>query len=215
MKVGTDAVLLGSWTGASSPNRILDVGTGCGLIALMMAQRYTTAHIDAIDIDEPSIVESSLNFSVSPWGERLHAKLSSLQEWQSKPYDLIVSNPPYFSRGYTISKKNRALARSQESLSFESLLTHTTRLLHPAGKFALVLPASSLAEFFLKLEQSQLNCQKKTEVLSFEGKSAALVLLELGFEPRLMQEDQLCIRTEEGNYHSDYLSLTRDFYLFS
>lgn len=215
MKVGTDAVLLGAWVEAASPLTVLDIGTGCGLIALMLAQRFTHAQIDAIDIDEASIIEAKRNFLGSPWSERLNAVHAPLQSWVNASYDLIVSNPPYFANGYPIAHKSRALARSQEGLDFETLLLHVKRLLKPGGRFALVLPISTLSAFEKELDQAGLYCQRKTEVLSFEGKAGVLVLLEAGLERLPCRQDQLCIRDANGSYHAEYLSLTRDFYLFS
>ncbi len=215
MKVGTDAVLLGAWVNGHAPVRILDIGTGCGLIALMLAQRYNAAQIEAIDIDEASIAEASTNFAASPWSERLKAIHAPLQHWESQAYDLIVSNPPYFSKGFPITKKNRAMARNQETLNFETLLTHVKRLLKTDGKFALVLPISAKPAFENELKLAGFYCQRQTEVLSFESKNTALILLEVGFKPASVHNSALCIRRADGAYHADYLSLTRDFYLFS
>jgi len=163
MKVGTDGVLLGAWCHSSPyhlspvtyhpPITILDIGTGSGLIALMLAQRFPTAHIDAIDIAPKAIEQANYNFELSPWQDRLHAHLCPLQDWSrtkssiinhqsSIAYDLIVSNPPYFVDSLKNPDHGRELARHTDTLSYSELLEHSARLLNDNGTLALVLPAS-------------------------------------------------------------------------
>jgi tRNA1Val (adenine37-N6)-methyltransferase len=215
MKVGTDAVLLGAWVAGDAATSVLDIGTGCGLIALQLAQRFESARIDAIDIDEPSIQEARLNFAASPWSTRLYAELSSLQTWQHPAYDLIVSNPPYYPNSFPIQAENRAKARTQATLNFKSLLFHAKRLLLPTGRLALVLPANVMPSFEVHMQTAELYCHRRTDICSYEGKNTVLHLLEIGFGEKTYKSDKLCIRAADGSYHADYLSLTKDFYLFS
>ena len=147
MKVGTDGVLLGCWSGydaaaAGSPTiphryhyaRCLDIGTGSGLIALMLAQRFPDALIDAIDIDKAAVEQAAENFAASPWSDRLHAFHVRLQEWQSHSApSLIVSNPPYFQNSLKNPDKGRQTARHTDTLSFCELIHHSTRLLSENG----------------------------------------------------------------------------------
>ncbi|MDE6631698.1 MAG: methyltransferase, partial [Muribaculaceae bacterium] len=155
MKVGVDGVLIGCWTDTQDARRILDVGTGCGLIALILAQRAPVALIDAIDIDAPSIEEASENISASPWRERLNAVLCkysdalSLLKGEEDRYDLIVSNPPYFNSGVTKTVTAREKARHQGELSPFSLLNGAKRLLKNGGSVAMVVPA----EMSLSIEE--------------------------------------------------------------
>ena len=162
MKVGTDGVLLGCWSGydaaaAGSPTiphryhyaRCLDIGTGSGLIALMLAQRFPDALIDAIDIDKAAVEQAAENFAASPWSDRLHAYCAKLQEWSivnSQLYSLIVSNPPYFQNSLKNPDKGRQTARHTDTLSFSELIHHSTRLLSENGILALILPAEAESE---------------------------------------------------------------------
>lgn len=214
MKVGTDAVLLGAWVEAEKPLRILDVGTGCGVIALMLAQRFSKAQIDAIDIDEKSIQEAHENFIASPWGPRMKTHQVALQDWSAEPYDLIVSNPPYFANSFPIPEKRRAEARSQSTLDFESLIQHSKRLLKPEGKLALVLPAQYQNELEKLLSVSKLFTKRLMFVLPTASKSASLLLIESSQQMNIPVQEEIIVRTA-GEYHPSYLSLTRDFYLFS
>lgn len=165
MKVGTDGVLLGATAAASPlysatypenpdipdnpvPLRVLDIGTGTGLVALMIAQRYFSSpyFIDAIDIVPEAVEQARENFANSPWSAHLHAYQSSLQDWQSQPYHLIVSNPPYFVDSLKNPDKNRETARHTDTLSYEDLIKHSKRLLAPDGVLQLILPIEAEQE---------------------------------------------------------------------
>ena len=144
MKVGTDGVLLGAWVNPKSyPQQILDVGTGTGLVAIMLAQRFIRSQIHAIDIDQASTEEALFNTKTSPWSERLNIKNCALQDYNpSNKYDLIVSNPPYF-RNTTLSNNiSRALARNNLTLSLECLVERSYDLLHENGELALIVPSN-------------------------------------------------------------------------
>jgi tRNA1Val (adenine37-N6)-methyltransferase len=138
MKVGTDAVLLGAWADVTCAETILDIGTGCGLIALMAAQR-SNAHITAIDIDESTTLQSKENFLSSPWHDRLEA--IHIEQFQPDYlFDLIICNPPFFKNALKTPFHERNLARHNDSLSFESLVSHVNILLSENGKFFFILP---------------------------------------------------------------------------
>ena len=157
MKVGTDGVLLGSWVQPGNVERILDIGTGTGLIALMMAQK-SNAVVDAIDIDEDATRQAEENFSLSPWPERLNAWHQSVQEFAAYTrhrYDLIVSNPPYFMGAHPAPSEARNLARHMdEALSIEELAECVKKLLKPDGRFCVILPFMEGMKF---LEYAELN----------------------------------------------------------
>jgi tRNA1Val (adenine37-N6)-methyltransferase len=214
MPVGTDAVLLGSWVNVQHPTNILDIGTGCGLIALLLAQRFPKAAITALDLHLESVEEAALNFKNSPWPERLEAVHANILQWDAGPYDLIVSNPPYFSNGYPIANPKRAQARSQLTLNFEELWDKSSRLLKPTACLALVLPISALKQWQSMLQAGSWRIQRCCYVKAHAGKDASLVLVEITQQTGVMQQEILCIR-ENNQYSSAYLSLVRDFYLFA
>ena len=224
MKVGTDGVLLGAW--APGGTRILDIGTGSGLIALMLAQRFPEASIDAIDIDEAAVEQARENFAASPWTDRLHAYQAKVQEWQmvngtcpnGKWYDLIVSNPPYFQNSLKNPDKGRQTARHTDTLSYAELLRHSARLLAEKGLLALVLPAEAEQAVRGLAAAELLSLTHLTRVYSKESKPARRVLLE--FEKSTSRdtdisitEDSLVLENEIGGRSAAYQELTKDFYL--
>ena len=175
MKVGTDGVLLGCWAGANYvplghlPCTILDVGTGSGLIARMLMQRFPEAEVEGIDIDEAAVVQAR--------GNGVNAYLSSLQEWpmvlgtcpNGKYYDLVVSNPPYFQNSLKNPDKGRELARHTDSLSYEELLAHSERLLTMHGQLAIILPADAEQEICTLAARHSLYLTHVTRVYSKES----------------------------------------------
>lgn len=146
IKIGVDAVLLGAWAELSNFNSILDVGTGCGVITLMCAQRNPDAIIKAIDIDPNSINEAHQNFNLSPWADRLTAQLIDFNNIKDVKYDLIISNPPYFHTGITSLDSSRMKARHQDNLSPSKLLQIGKKLLTDQGEIALILPFDQVEE---------------------------------------------------------------------
>ena len=214
MKVGTDGVLLGAWSKAIEGN-ILDIGTGTGLIALMLAQRTQTALIDTIEIDEAASKEAQENFNNSNWKDRLTISNISLQNYQpNKNYDLIISNPPFFINATKAPKATRNNARHTDTLSFDELIDSVKRLLANTGIFSLILPLNE-ANHFIKLAlQSKLFLNRKCLVKPNPSKSAKRVLMEFSFSERELVEEELTIETENRHeYTKEYISLTKDFYL--
>ena len=218
MKVGTDGVLLGSWTPISNqPLRILDVGTGSGLIALMLAQRCPETQIDAIDIDEASCLQAQENFDASPWAERLHVAQSSLQDWRNREYDLIVSNPPYFVDSLKAPDAARCAARHNDTLPFATLIAESARRLKPAGTLAVIVPAEAGEELQALAEAEGMQCAQKCYVHPKPGRPAKRVMLACkhsntsaklgGLTEHLTLEDVL------GGRSAAYQQLTKDFYL--
>ena len=216
MKVGTDAVLLGAWAGNRIPSTILDIGTGCGLIALMMAQRFTDAKITAIDIHERSVEQSGENFKASRWPENLSAELISLQELASgraNAFDLIISNPPFFSDSLLPPDPSKKIARHTETLSFQELVEGVNNLLKPGGHFALILPMESHKAFsHHATKKGFLKC-RELEIIPVKGKKPNRILSEWTKEQEEAVFESLCIRKNTLEYTDEYKKLTEEFYL--
>lgn len=216
MKVGTDGVLLGAW--ASVPpdaGRILDIGTGTGLIALMMAQRAPGARITGVDI-EP-VAEARANADASPWGARLRFVQCPVQEFAAgESFDLILSNPPFFVDSLTSPDAGRTMARHAVALPFGELCDAVVRLLAPGGRFAVVLPLTEAARFGAVC-RGRLRIVRRTEVRTTPRRMPKRVLLEFvraDTLPELPECSELVIGTGEHEcYTPEYRALTRDFYL--
>ena len=227
MKVGTDGVLLGAWCPIShqpsaisnTPFRVLDIGTGSGLIALMLAQRCHDAHIDAIDIDEGAVEQARENFERSVFSHQLSAYKSSLQDWQNRQlYDIVVSNPPYFDNSLRNPDKGRQTARHTDTLSYDELLRHSARLLNTNGQLALILPAEAEDEVRRLAERYSLYITCVTRVYSKASKPARRVLMAFihntGIsEYRDPEISSLVLEDEKGGRSAAYSELCKEFYL--
>jgi len=215
MKVGTDGVLLGAWAQINNAEQILDIGTGTGLIALMLAQRNTQAKIDAIEIDQPAFIQAQENFTNSKWNGRLLAINIAIQDFNpQKQYDSIVSNPPFFENSYSAKGKERNIARQTEKLSFVDLLLAVKRLLKKEGSFSVIIPHQSIAEFTDIAINQTLFLNRVTNIYPTSRAKVKRVLLEFSFKKEKIQEDKLVIEPEERHcYSEEYIKLTKDFYL--
>lgn len=215
-KVGTDSVLLGVWVRISGTDKnLLDIGTGCGVIALILAQRSAQdARIDAIEIDEQEARQAAENVVHSPWKEKMRVHHTSLQDFFPEgKYDLIVSNPPYFTNSLLPSDKNRSRARHAHLLPYDELLDHAVRLMHKTGRLALILPPAEAAQLKALAKIRALMAIRTTSFRARAGKRVERILMELAFSGKAEKDDEL-ILYEEGNKWSDaYVHLTRDFYL--
>ncbi len=217
MKVGVDGVLLGAWADISGAKRILDIGTGTGLIALMMAQRNPDALIDALEIEPEAYNEALLNVQQSPWQEWIQIELCSFQVFAEKSdlkYDLIVSNPPYFTNGHKAPLENRATARHSDSLSLSALISGAIGSLNKTGKIALVLPIESLPELMKLVVLNNLFISRICHVKPNPQKPVFRILVELTKSECIFQEETLMIEFEKHHdYTPEYKELTKDFYL--
>ena len=208
MKVGTDGVLLGAW--APSGSRILDVGTGSGLIARMLMQRYPEAEVEGIDIDEAAVAQAKEN--------GVRAFQARLQDWKSDIgdcYDLIVSNPPYFQNSLKNPDRGRELARHTDSLGYEELIAHSARLLKEEGQLALILPAEAEEEIRNLAARYSLFPTHITRVYSKETKPARRVILAFSRKNSIVGliEDSLVLEDEKGGRSAAYSKLCEEFYL--
>ena len=213
MKVGTDGVLLGAWAECEGARRILDIGTGTGVIALQMAQRNPTAQVQAVEIDETAARRARANFDNSPWAERLEVEQTPVQEFSpAERFDLIISNPPYFVDSLLPPDAKRSTARHTHDLTFEELDRAVCRLLAESGRFALILPEP---EFERYTEQSQLHLVRRCNVHSVEGGAIKRVMGEFSKDkPAKIEIESLAIEVERrGEFSADYRALTKDFYL--
>lgn len=236
MKVNTDGVLLGAvMTILPSDVRFLDVGTGTGTIALMAAQRVDDIHhfmsdaagtspgltVTAIDIDEASAEEAAQNFRNSPWPDMLHARNESLDVYASEllpdeKFDLIFSNPPYFDETLTAPDLRRNNARhTSTGLSYRELMDFAADRLSPEGRLSLVLPADTEHDLTRYARMSGLHLFRIIRVRTVPRKAPIRIIAEFSRSRCVSPEDRTIAINEEGRYSDEYLSLTRDFYLFA
>ncbi len=214
LKVTTDAVLLGAWVDKSTATHILDIGTGSGILALMMAQKYQDATIDAIDIDTASIEEATFNFSQSTWSKRLSAIHVDFKEFHtSEKYDLIICNPPYFVDSLVSPNAQKAVAKHTLSLDYESLVDGIARLLTDEGIAYVVLPFSNLYLLTAACNKNALYFDKICAVSSFYEQSPFLAIVAMSFIDKNISQHTLAIRDAQHQYTTEYKVLTQDFYL--
>ncbi|MFM7053978.1 MAG: tRNA1(Val) (adenine(37)-N6)-methyltransferase [Bacteroidota bacterium] len=215
MKVGTDGVLLGAWTRTADAHRILDIGTGTGLIALMMAQK-SDALIDAIEIDGEAATQAQENFEASTWNNRLRSIHDSVQHFATTSkdkYDLIVSNPPYFMGAHPAPVEARNVARHMDqNLKIEELAECAKNLLNPNGRFCIILPHLEGMRFIDYASTHGLFLSRLTRVRTKSGKTEKRLLMEFKPQPCHAEEDEILLQDEEGNYTAAYRKLTTEFY---
>jgi len=213
MKVGVDGVLLGAWADCKNVKYALDIGTGSGLIALMLAQR-SKALIHAIDIDENACKQAEINFNNSPFHDRLSVECCDFRNFStSVRYDLIVSNPPYFIDSLKSPDKNRNLARHNEHLPLDILIKKSASLLSPQGKVALILPFDQWKDAHSIAVDNQLFLCRKTLVSSLENHPPKRVLPEFSLIENNPVENSLYIGKTKQTYSDEYRALTEEFYL--
>ena len=218
MKIGTDGVLLGAWAPIDNhPFSILDIGTGTGIIALMLAQRSAAQQIDALEIDEAAYEQATDNFENSPWNDRLfcfHAGLDEFIEEPEEEYDLIVSNPPFYSEDYKTENESRDLARFQDAMPFEQLLEAADLLLSEHGIFAVIIPFKEEENFIALANEFELYPLKITRVKGTPTTEIKRSLLAFNRNKTTdLVINELVIETARHVYTQEYIGLTKDFYL--
>lgn len=213
MKVNTDGVLLGAWADVHGVVNALDVGTGSGIIALMLAQRGVK-QVEAIELDADAANQATENFVASPWASGLKAHHIALQQFESKQtFDLIVSNPPYFDNAYKTLIANRNLARHNDSLPLADLMNFATKHLSNKGRLALILPTDLEANAIATAAQCGLHPQKCCYVKGTVGGETKRVMMSIGREEIDVVIEQLAIETAPLQYTDEYRQLTKEFYL--
>jgi tRNA1Val (adenine37-N6)-methyltransferase len=214
MKVGTDGTLLGAWTNVSKSRSILDIGTGTGLIALMLAQRSSDAHITAIDIDMDSVAQAKSNVALSSWSSRISVFCSSLQNFVVDGFDTIVSNPPYFVNSLKCPNEHRTLARHTASLSYKDLFDGVTKMLSDDGEFSVIVPFDSCEEMNSEAALAGMFLSRSFAVRSVPSKNIRRYLLS--YKKHLSEqidEADVCIEDEYHNRSEWYKKMTEEFYL--
>jgi len=218
MKVGTDGVLLGAWCPIdNNPFSILDIGTGTGVIALMLAQRSHADQIDALEIDEDAYEQAVENFENSPWSDRLFCFHAGLDEFVDEPedeYDLIISNPPFYSEDYKTENSQRDLARFQKAMPFEDLIEAADLLLSENGIFSVIIPFKEEKRFIDLCSNVELYPVKITRVKGTHSTPIVRSLMAFKrYELAVLTADELVVETSRHVYTDEYINLTKEFYL--
>lgn len=216
MKVGTDGVLLGAWTDIYNSEKALDIGTGSGLIALIMAQRSNKLSIHAIDIDSNAIEQAKENIKLSPFTSQINCVNSSLQELQihsDKKYDIIVSNPPFFIQSLKSPKPERTTARHTDTLSAEELIKISSTLLNTGGKISVIYPFDYKDNLYNIAKESNLFVTRSTIIYPTPTSLPKRILMEISNIEMPSKESELIIEKERHIYSDEFTGLVKDFYL--
>lgn len=221
MKVNTDSMILGSWVEVNTQTRLLDIGTGTGILALMLAQKAgNDAVIDAIEIDADAAAQARENVLRSPWAENINTCQGCvLSQAPARQYDLIVSNPPYFegaqadSNAFKNQSEARKRARQSDSLSPDALFQWVAAYLDTYGDFYCLYPAQAVQSLIPKAEAAGLFCYSLMWVQSQSNKPAYVAALRFRREPSIVKKDGLIIHDESGEYSAEFRALCREYYL--
>ena len=217
MKIGTDGVLLGAWTPLiNNPYNVLDIGAGTGILSLMLAQRSNAEQIDAIEIDEDAYEQCVENFEASPWGDKLFCFHAGLDEFVDEPedeYDLIISNPPFYTDDFKSDNVSRDLARFEDALPFEELIEAAALLLSDNGIFSVIIPYKEEERFISMCQELDLFPLKITRVKGTPTSEIKRSLLAFCRIEQIPLIDELVIEISRHNYTPEYIELTKEFYL--
>lgn len=215
MKISTDGVLLGAWADCTRAKLIADIGSGSGLIAMILAQRCPSAEILAVEIDSKACTDAAANFSLSPWPDRLTLCNANFAEWTpASKLDAIVSNPPFFNSALHSPDASRAMARHTDSgLDYHSLAARASSLLSDEGTLSMILPADDEDDAIFNAELSHLHLRRLCHVHSKPSAPAIRILTEFSRRGCTPEISRLDIHEASGNYSEEYRKLTSDFYL--
>lgn len=214
MKVGTDGVLLGAWVQVDDSKRILDIGTGTGLISLQLAQRNINSKITAIEIDAVAAEQARKNVSHSPWPNRIKVICCDFCDYQTEDkFDLIVSNPPFFTDALKCPNEQRRLARHTGELNYELLFHHSANLLAAQGTISIIIPSDIEKNVIETAGKHKLFPSQRLRVYTKPEKPCRRVLLSFSLQETKCTEKELCIETEHHQYTPEYIALTKEFYL--
>ncbi|MEC6797486.1 methyltransferase [Photobacterium sp. S4TG1] len=216
MPISTDGVLLGAWAALPQQGHIVDIGTGSGLLALMAAQRTQMTTITAIELDSSAATAATANFAASPWSSRLQCIENNIVHWcqhiSPASIDSIICNPPYFNAGQQAQQQHRATARHTDSFSHQQLLETLRYLLTANGNASIILPTYEGQQLLNQASAYGLYCQRRCDIRTTAHKPLMRTLIELTKNCVITEQQQLCIHTD-NTYSSDFIRLTKDFYL--
>ena len=213
MKVSTDGILLGAWAYLKGANTLLDIGTGTGLLALMCKQRQPALSITAVEIDEAAYKQAQQNIASSPW-PNITVKHTTIQAFeQAAPFDVVISNPPYFNRSLKGLSDARNTARHTDGLSFDELIHAYMRLSHEHSCFNVILPTTEVGLFVELAKQSGLYLNAHCQVKTTPSKAFSRSLMRFSLVNTLLELTSLCIKNDNNRYSDDYIALCKAFYL--
>ncbi|MFA8450684.1 MAG: tRNA1(Val) (adenine(37)-N6)-methyltransferase [Bacteroidales bacterium] len=216
MKIGTDSILLASWLNWLGKGHYLDIGCGCGIIALLLSQRFPGSKGMAIDIDADSIHQTQSNIELAQKTLQIDASCIDFKDFaqqSNQKFDLVVSNPPYFHNSLKGPKAKRNQARHNDSLPFDAMVCGVLQTLSPDGKLALILPSFEASVFTEIAEKHGLHLNRKTCLSTRRGKEASRWLMELSFTKMDVQINELCIRNADNTFSEEFIGLTGQFYI--
>lgn len=217
MKVGTDATLLGAWADVANAENILDIGSGTGVLSLMLAQRNENAKITALELEAAAFLQSKYNFEKSLWSNRLSVLHTAVQDFETDhKFDLIISNPPFYdhTKYFKATEVQRRIARSTDTLTFEALCASVSRLLSPEGSFQLILPIEAEDNFVKMAAANHLKLYKKTLVFPKATKTANRLLMSFSKVEKPYSASSMTIRNAGNDYHDyspEFIELLKDF----
>jgi len=220
MKIGTDGILLGAWCSLKdNTNKILDIGSGTGVISLMLAQRFNNTTIDSVEIENNAYEQSVENFERSVWADRLFCFHSTFQDFakerkeDGETYDLIISNPPFYTDNVKNNNRARNKARSTSFLSFVELISGVSKILSNQGEFTTIIPFKEEAKFIEISKQNNLFLNKICRVKGNNNSDIKRSLLTFSFYKKQLDENNLIIETSRHLYTDEYINLTKNFYI--
>jgi tRNA1Val (adenine37-N6)-methyltransferase len=220
MKIGTDGVLLGAWCSLKdNTNKILDIGSGTGVISLMLAQRFNNTTIDSVEIENNAYEQSVENFERSVWADRLFCFHSTFQDFakerkeDGETYDLIISNPPFYTDNVKNNNRARNKARSTSFLSFVELISGVSKILSNQGEFTTIIPFKEEVKFIEISKQNNLFLNKICRVKGNNNSDIKRSLLTFSFYKKQLDENNLIIETSRHLYTDEYINLTKNFYI--